>query len=236
MHARVSAPRGSTGAAPVVLVHGLGVSSAYFVPLLERLGAEAPTWAPDLPGHGGTRAPRGAALGFEELAGFLEAWLDVNALRGVTLAGNSLGGQFAAAVAARRPEIVSRLVLLGPTTDQDARSIVRHAGRLALDALREPPGLVALITREYLRCGPRRVLREFAGGRDHDLRAALRGIRQPVTLARGGRDPIATAGWLDSLESAAANVERRTIRHAAHAAHWTHPDAVAALVRGGESG
>ncbi|MCW2921417.1 MAG: alpha/beta hydrolase fold [Thermoleophilia bacterium] len=235
MHARVAAPRGGSGERPLVLVHGLGVSSAYYVPLLERLGRQAATWAPDLPGHGRTPAPGGEILEFDELARTLEAWLDANHLRSVTLAGNSLGGQLAAVVAARRRDIVDSLVLLGPTTDQHARSIVRHAGRLTIDALREPPGLLALELVEYLRCGPRRVIREFLGGRNHDLRKELAKVSQPVTLVRGERDPISTGDWLDALETAARGASRVTVAPAAHAAHWSHPEQVASVVAAARS-
>src|SRR3954465_10032772 len=43
---------------PVLLVHGLGVSTAYFSRLADRLAAETLVVAPDLPGWGASDRPR----------------------------------------------------------------------------------------------------------------------------------------------------------------------------------
>ncbi|HYO82090.1 MAG TPA: alpha/beta fold hydrolase [Bryobacteraceae bacterium] len=50
--ARVSERMQSAGVPPVVLVHGLGVSSRYMVPLACSLARHFPVYSPDLPGFG----------------------------------------------------------------------------------------------------------------------------------------------------------------------------------------
>jgi Alpha/beta hydrolase family len=52
MHARVSEGPAQPGPNPVILLHGLGVSSTYFLPAAERLASRFAVFAPDLPGHG----------------------------------------------------------------------------------------------------------------------------------------------------------------------------------------
>src|SRR5205814_6464226 len=77
---RVSGVRGHAlvggSGGPIVLVHGLAVSSRYFVPLAERLVVRRRVLAPDLPGYGRSGSPP-RALGIEELAKALTEWLDL---------------------------------------------------------------------------------------------------------------------------------------------------------------
>lgn len=54
MHARVSAISPSKEAAGVVLVHGLGVSGRYMIPLAEKFSTFYPGYVSDLPGFGRT--------------------------------------------------------------------------------------------------------------------------------------------------------------------------------------
>ena len=99
---------------PIVLVHGPGAGSSYFVPLAARLSHHAPVFAPDLPGHGPSdRDAR--ALDVRELAQALGEWMEVMGLRGAVVVGHSFGCQVALHLAAARPQFASRLVLIGPT-------------------------------------------------------------------------------------------------------------------------
>lgn len=60
---------------PVVLLHGLGVSSRYFRSLASLLSRDRLVLAPDLPGTGLSEHPR-HILGVRELSDTLGAWLD----------------------------------------------------------------------------------------------------------------------------------------------------------------
>ena len=77
VHARVGG--GAAGAKPVVLVHGLGVSSRYMMPIAAELADEFAVYAVDLPGHGPSdRPPR--TLDVPALAAALEQWMDAAGL------------------------------------------------------------------------------------------------------------------------------------------------------------
>src|SRR5436305_11487450 len=56
---RMHAQFGGHGA-PVVLVHGYGVSGRYMLPLARILASSCSAFAPDLPGHGRSEALAGA--------------------------------------------------------------------------------------------------------------------------------------------------------------------------------
>jgi pimeloyl-ACP methyl ester carboxylesterase len=87
----------------VVLVHGLGATARSFGRLLPVLSDHAVPVLVDL--------PRGAAVPDEAAA--LGDALDSGGVRAATVLGHSRGGAVAVALAERRPDLVSRLVLLG---------------------------------------------------------------------------------------------------------------------------
>lgn len=106
------------GAGPTVLMlHGIGGGHLAFAPQVETLassGYRAVAW--DMPGYGHS-APiepytfKGLAQSCIKL---IEALLQADdEKRGVVLLGHSMGGMVAQEVVARRPELVSKLVLCG---------------------------------------------------------------------------------------------------------------------------
>jgi pimeloyl-ACP methyl ester carboxylesterase len=99
----------------VVLLHGLGASSASFFPIIDPLRRAYRVVVPDLPGYGWSRPPRGREfLAFAELLDVAEGFLEGVAPRGAYLVGNSMGGWIAAKLAARRPDLARGIALLNP--------------------------------------------------------------------------------------------------------------------------
>ena len=74
-----------------------------------------------------------------ELADSLADYIQANRLGRVAVLANSFGCQIAADCAARYPELVERLVLVGPTTDPRQRSLVQIATWLAIVPLEPLP-------------------------------------------------------------------------------------------------
>jgi len=105
---------GRPDAPPVVLLHGLGGTNASMLPLLPDLVGDHRVIAPDLPGFGGSDAPRWRYRA-SELAAWLDAFCECVQAPRVTLIGNSLGGRVALELALRRPDLVERLILLCPS-------------------------------------------------------------------------------------------------------------------------
>jgi pimeloyl-ACP methyl ester carboxylesterase len=104
---------GGTGD-PVVLVHGLGASAQNnwrnLMPLLVRAGHHV--YAMDLLGYGESAMPPDRTYSIAEEAKFVEAFLDAKHLDRAALAGASMGGWIAAAVAVDQPQRVTRLILI----------------------------------------------------------------------------------------------------------------------------
>jgi pimeloyl-ACP methyl ester carboxylesterase len=96
----------------VVLVHGIGDSSATWEPVMAALGRRHLVIAPDLLGHGSSDKPRADysvaayANGIRDLLGVLD-------VERATLVGHSLGGGVAMQFAYQFPERTERLILVG---------------------------------------------------------------------------------------------------------------------------
>lgn len=227
LHALVS--RDGPQRPPVVLVHGLGMSTRYLRPLAESLADEVFVSAPDLPGFGHSQSPR-RVLTIPELARALIAWLDALRLETAALVGNSLGCQIIAEAAARHPERVSHAVLIGPSMDPGARTAASQIARLIRVAFREPLAMSRVAVVDYLHCGTRRLWRTFQHGLEHPMADRLRQVRCPTLVLRGEHDLLATAPWCEEIRQRLPDGELVTIPDAAHAVHFSHPDVVAATV------
>src|ERR1051326_8597469 len=92
LHTRFSVAPVPPEAPPIVLVHGLSVSSAYMVPTAERLASYHPIYVPDLPGYGKSTKPS-RVLSVPELSEVLVAWMRAVELERAVFLGNSLGCQ-----------------------------------------------------------------------------------------------------------------------------------------------
>src|SRR5918992_4506038 len=95
VHAMVSGSPRMADARPLVLVHGLGLSHRYMMPVAEELARDYHVYVPDLPGFGDSGHPR-RTLTLPELADGLAAWMRAVGLSRVPLLGNSQGCQIIA--------------------------------------------------------------------------------------------------------------------------------------------
>ncbi|MBC8077934.1 MAG: alpha/beta hydrolase [Chloroflexales bacterium] len=230
LHTRLATGAAQPGRIPVVCVHGLAVSSRYMVPTAERLAPFYPVYAPDLPGFGKSEKPP-QALGVAELTLALEQWMDRYGLQRAAMVGNSMGCQIIAELAAKRPDRVSRAVLIGPTVDMEARSMLRQALRLAHDTLHEPPSSLITQGYDYARFGVWRTLVTFRKALRNQIEANAPHMRQPTLVIRGENDPIAPQRWAEQLTRLLPNGRLMVLRNAPHAANYSAPDAVALAVR-----
>ena len=89
MHARVAnRPHAGLPRAQVVLVHGLGLSGEYMMPVARELARRYETWVPDLPGFGLSAKPRWP-LDVAGLGDALAGWIGAAGLERPVLLGNS---------------------------------------------------------------------------------------------------------------------------------------------------
>lgn len=212
-----------------MLVHGLGVSSRYWVPAAERLAAHRPVLAPDLPGYGRSENPP-RALDLAALADALAAWMDAVGLGRAALLGNSLGCQVIAEFVLRHPGRAACAVFAGPTVDPAAATVPRQVARAAADVLREPLALYPILVRDYFRFGPAAMMRTLGLLVRDPFAAKLPLLDLPVLVVRGEHDRIVPQRWAEEAARRLPRGRLVVLAGGAHAAHFGRPDAFVAAV------
>jgi pimeloyl-ACP methyl ester carboxylesterase len=196
----------------LVLVHGLGMSSAYFGRFAHALFDRG--WnpiAPDLPGFGESANAR--AAGPDEHARDLAAWADALQIRDAVWVGHSIGCNTVAALARMRPDLVRRAVHIGPVWTRGG--VLRVFAMITLDALREPLALYRFVIPAYWRAGLWRWWRTWC----HYARDVAADVPADAEFLAGERDPIVDRRC----------VSARPVR-GAHACHFSDAGAVAGEV------
>ncbi len=154
LYARISKLDSRRMSAPVVLVHGWGVSGSYFIPLAERLAGSFDVYLPDLPGHGMSETPP-KPLDVDDLAAELIDWMDAIGIARASLVGHSMGCQVAVQIAIRQPPRVDRLILIGITPDPGARGTLQQVRRFVIGGAYERFSLNYHLVKDYVRMGAR---------------------------------------------------------------------------------
>ncbi len=217
-------------ARPLVLVHGLSMSSRYMERLARQLAPDHTVFALDLPGFGSS-AKFQRMLTLPELATIVAGWMDALDLPRASFIAHSFGCQLTLELACKEPARVGRSVLIAPTADPRAGGVVEHALRTLLDMLREPPLLTPVAIASFLSMGMGRGLngaRELA--RDA-VESKLPRVQSPMLVLRGARDPIVSQRWVEEVTAQLPRAQLHVIADHAHAVHFSAPGKVAALVR-----
>ena len=242
--------------APLVLLHGLGLSRQSWDPVLPALAAQFDVIAVNLPGFGGSEPTAQAEPVPAVLAAAVCGLLDTLGVTAPHLAGNSLGGWVALELAAIRP--VASLTLLSPaglwrenTPRYDRASL--HASRwLAKHAAGPLSRLVNYRLGRALVLGqthgrPMKLTAEYARaalhtlgtcpGFDATLKAtatrrflASAPIGAPVTVAFGSRDVLLLRHQSRHLDQLPPGTELKVLPGCGHVPMSDNPEAVTALI------
>ncbi len=227
VHARV-ADDVPSALPPIVLVHGWGIGSSYFIPLAGILRDRAHVYAPDLPGHGPSDHDV-RPLNTRELSEALAAWMDVNGLRAAVVVAHSAGCQAAAQLAASRRDLVSGLVLIGPASDPAARTAFGQAMRALRCVPFERPTLAAWVALDCTRAGVRVLVEELRALIAYRIEDILPAVMAPTRVVRGEWDQLAPQVWANAVARLANAPAPAVIGRWSHAVHYDDPEAVAAV-------
>jgi pimeloyl-ACP methyl ester carboxylesterase len=221
---------------PWVLLHGLGAVAATWAPVMRALCNGCRVLVPELSALGGTKAPRaglGVMRGAWTVARLIEKELGG---RPTTVAGISLGGWTAVRLALRRPDLVSRLVLIdaGGYREQDWEKItelVRVQDLEGIDRLYgalfgEVPWLLRVSRKGFLETYTSPAvteildeLEEIDTFQDEDLAR----LRVPTALIWGERDGLFTVEVARAMAAALPHVHLEVIPGCGHAVHIECP-------------
>jgi pimeloyl-ACP methyl ester carboxylesterase len=211
--------RASDAGTPWVLVHGLAVSHRYLMPTAAALQG-GPVHVPDLPGFGLSGKPRQVYDVVRHCAA-VAAWMDAEGISGARVLGNSFGCQVAVELAVRRPDLVSALVLVGPTVDPAAPTAAGQALRWVVDLGWEDPWQARIIAADVRDARPRRILATLRLSVRHRIDRRLPLVQAPVLFLRGEHDRIVPSRWLRQAAGLTPRAAVDVVPAAAHNAITT---------------
>lgn len=203
---------------PVVLIHGVGLSHRYLLPVAELLARDFRVLIPDLPGFGLSFKPD-RVWSLAETVDWLARWIERLGLQRPALLGNSVGCQYIVDLAVRYPNLVSRAVLQGPTCDPAARTLSQQIVRWTLNRNREhlsqvsavpvrfpeegdpPPvrDIVPANRQDYRDCGWWRLYKTFLAAMHDPIEQKLPEMHCPTLVVAGSRDPIVPLIWAEEV-------------------------------------
>ena len=149
----------------------------------------------------------------------------------VVLVGHSQSCQVVVAAAQRDARVVA-VVLLGPTTDPRLRRPAVLALRWLATAVREPLSQVPLVLAQWASTGPRAMVALWRTASPDRIDRRLATLSVPVVVVRGTRDTLCPHDWAAQLGAAAPAGRLVEIPGAVHMTVETHPEEVAAILRG----
>jgi 3-oxoadipate enol-lactonase len=230
---------------PVVLVHGYPLDGAMWSGVARAMSGRFRVLKPDLPGRGETAAPSDGSI--EGHADFLAAILDGLAVP-AGLAGFSMGGYAALALARRRPQWLRALALVdtrasaddeaGRARRDEAIALVRAQGvapiaeamvpRLLSPASLEKGDLVERLRRIILRQTADTVAADLSAMRDRpDARSSLPQIGVPTLVLVGEEDALTPPADSRLMAEAIPGAKLVAVPEAGHLAPMERPGAVA---------
>jgi len=218
MHVDIEGPE---GAPTLVLLHGgIGTGRYHWSKLVPSLATGYRVYLPDLPGHGRTPLPEGGRYDRGVLVAAVEDLLE-HLPQPVIVAGFSMGGHTALALAADRPDLFGVLVLIGVSVAEHP-GLDRWRARFAPDQLQvDYPLWARALSRLHAPLGGpeawRDVCRRDSGGLDVEVDLeALTGFAGPALLVRGDRDQAVDPAHYAALRRTWAQAEEFVVPAGGH--------------------
>jgi pimeloyl-ACP methyl ester carboxylesterase len=207
---------------PLIMVHGIGVSGTYFLPLAEELSRDYSVFILDLPGYGETPKPP-KPLSISELAYVVDEFIELYKLRRPVLIGQSMGCQVVMELTKKKTGKYEEVVLVGPTANTKERNHFIQAWRLLQDTFLEPFKLNLIIFSDYLRMGAGRYLVTSKSMITNRIESNIKKYTGRVLVIRGENDKISPRDWCRHLVNISSRGSSIEIPGAAHVAQYTKP-------------
>lgn len=208
---------------PVLLVHGAGGSHLDWPAQLRRLPGVS-TYAPDLPGHGRSSPP--GRLSVAAYAEAMNTLLDGLSIDRVIIAGHSMGGAIALAMALHWPERIAGIVVIAAAARfpvPEGLSGQEAPGEREMTSLWQEQLLTASLAqpaggnRRYSAAvDPVTLQGDLAAVRAFDVTADVSQINVPALIISGANDQLVPPALSEELAQALPQAEFVPVRGAGH--------------------
>jgi pimeloyl-ACP methyl ester carboxylesterase len=211
----------------LLFLHDAGGNAAVWQPHVDAFGKDHSPIALDFPGHG--RSGGTESLGsIDAYCSFLAALIDALALRPAVLVGHGMGAAVAVAMAARAPERVRALVLVGAAargevpaaTLETWANVMRGRSPQPFTTEAFSPKTDFAVMRqawtEQVKTDPRVRYFDLLAWSNYDARPHLGAIRVPTLIAVGKDDGVTPPSQADELKHAIAGSRLAVVDDAGH--------------------
>jgi pimeloyl-ACP methyl ester carboxylesterase len=210
---------------PLLLLPSMLVLADSYQWLLQRLAPRYSVTLIEMPGVGrGQKLPR--PWGFDQYASWLAAYLDLARAERAPIIGHSNSAAAAMILAARRPDLLSHLLLADPVGLHRSLSLSRVLAGRAIDAVREMPLSIWGFRQPLFNLlhHTRNCLNQIWLAAKSDLRDAASQVRAPTLLAWGANDRTMPLRCLRLAESLMPHARVYVSRSGSHDWLITHAD------------
>ena len=212
------ATRAGVSGPPLVLLHGLAGSGAWWKRNMPALSSAFRVMAIDLPGFGSSHPD--ARLILDEAPAQVAALLGDLGVERAHVIGHSMGGLVAGALAADYPERVDRLVLVDAGF-LSLDPILRHRITGPLRTLPwTSPTILPILLRDAVRAGPVRMARVTAELLRKDWRHKLPAITAPTLVVWGEHDRVCNLHIGERIAATVPGARLVVIPGAGHNPMW----------------
>ena len=173
---------------PLVLLHGLAGSGRWWQRNIAHLAQRFRVYVVDLIGFGASGGLH--PLIFDEVAGYIAAWMDQLDIRRASIVGHSMGGLVAADLAASAPDRIERLVLVDAAAFLAEQHYVYHLQGLFRELFQVQIDFLTMLAADAYRAGPFTLMNAINQLLTTDFRPKLSLVQAPTLLVWGEHDAL----------------------------------------------
>ncbi|WP_338252372.1 alpha/beta fold hydrolase [Dictyobacter halimunensis] len=174
---------------PLILVHGLSGSMRWWNRNVQTLAQDHRVYLIDLPGFGTMSRVRNR-FAIIHVARWLLAWMEAVEIQRAHFVGHSMGGYICIWIAAHRPEVVSRLILVSPAVLSKIHTVWGYTRPLLTAVRYIKRGFFTILAFDALRAGPFTLLRAAHDLLSVDAQEDIIKIQAPTLLIWGEHDTL----------------------------------------------
>lgn len=209
---------------PIICVHGLSGSMFWWIRNVPHLAQAYRVYVVDLPGFGSMRFPRSRFV-LEEAASWLLQWMEVVGIQRAHLIGHSMGGYICIRAAARRPEVVGRMILVSPAILPHVRNVFEFVVPLLSATFQITPSFFPVLVYDALRANPLTIVHAAHTllAQMGDIHEDMQVIGSPTLLIWGNQDPLVPPEIAPHVRKALKDSRLLLIERAGHVCMFDRP-------------
>ena len=209
---------------PLVLVHGLCASTLWWIRNVEELARYYRVYLVDMPGFGTMWRVRSRSV-LTNVIPWLCKWLEAVGIAQAHFMGHSMGGYICMLLAARKPEMVGRLILVSPAVLPQVRSVSGYVAPLMAGARYCPPAFFPILFYDTLRTGLPRLVRVAREIMAIEVREEMLAIQAPTLLVWGEGDTLVPLSIAPQVQAAIVGSRLLVLPGAGHVSMFDRPGA-----------